>query len=407
MKLRLSSTFAFVFLAFALLSTALLAKEGKWQLKELFKVPKWQKAQKDFPEKDSITPIFYENGACRGKQTEVFAWLALPEGASAKKKVPGIVIVHGGGGTAYRAWAALWQKRGYAAIAMDITGGIPQDEDLDSLACNSVPAANGGPNLNKNCRETKLPFQDQWPVYAVDAIIRANSLLRSLPEVDDKRIGITGISWGAMMGEVAAGLDNRFAFAAFVYGCGFMGDSSFFKETELDKLPEAERKFWLDNFDASNYIGRIKCPVLFANGAKDKHFRPDSWGRSVRLLPTEQVWLSYDIVMKHSHLPYCDPPEIAAFADSWTFGKQKNPQLSSQNGNTAVFKVPNGIAKAVFCWTTDASSWPERNWQTKPASIEGAKVFIDDIPEDATAYFFRIVDKKGLSAASSPIVIQK
>lgn len=395
-----------LFSAFALFTMNLLAENCKWPLAELTTAPEYRTAE-DFPQKDNITPVFYKNGPCRGKETEAFAWIAMPEGASAQHKVPGIVIVHGGGGTAFRAWAAVWQKRGYAAIAMDITGGIPKDDDLDSFVCKFATAPNGGPNLNKNFRETKLPFKDQWPVYAVSAIIRANSILHSMPEVDTKRIGITGISWGAMMGEVAAGLDNRFAFAAFVYGCGFMGDSSFFKETELDNLPDDQRKFWLDNFDASNYIGKIKCPVLFVNGAKDKHFRPDSWGRSVRLLPTKQVWISYDTAMKHSHLPYCDPPELAAFAASCVLNGQKNPQMLSQDNTQATFNTPNGISQAKFCWTTDTTPWPQREWNVTNAAINGETVSIDALPEGTTAYFFRIVDAKGIPAASSPIVPQK
>ena len=32
------------------------------------------------------------------------------------------LLVHGGEGTAFREWAELWAKRGYAAIAMDLAG---------------------------------------------------------------------------------------------------------------------------------------------------------------------------------------------------------------------------------------------------------------------------------------------
>lgn len=42
--------------------------------------------------------------------------------------------------------------------------------------------------------------------------ILANSLLRSLPEVDADRLGLMGISWGVITSTVV-GIDTRFAFA--------------------------------------------------------------------------------------------------------------------------------------------------------------------------------------------------
>lgn len=41
------------------------------------------------------------------------------------EKVPGMVLVHGGGGTAFEDWVQLWVQRGYAAIAMDTCGQVP------------------------------------------------------------------------------------------------------------------------------------------------------------------------------------------------------------------------------------------------------------------------------------------
>ena len=48
----------------------------------------------------------------------MFAWCGLPA-AAAGTKSPAMVLVHGGGGTAFEHWVRLWNDRGYAAIAMD------------------------------------------------------------------------------------------------------------------------------------------------------------------------------------------------------------------------------------------------------------------------------------------------
>ena len=73
-----------------------------------------------------VEPIFIEGEPLKGRPTRIFAWWGLPEGASADKKVPAMVLVHGGGGTAFASWVKTWNDRGYAAIAMDNCGGIPQ-----------------------------------------------------------------------------------------------------------------------------------------------------------------------------------------------------------------------------------------------------------------------------------------
>ena len=69
--------------------------------------------------------VFYEGLPYNGKPTRIFAWYGIPANATKKKKVPGIVLVHGGGGTAFGDWIRLWNSRGYAAIAMDTCGGVP------------------------------------------------------------------------------------------------------------------------------------------------------------------------------------------------------------------------------------------------------------------------------------------
>lgn len=55
--------------------------------------------------RDGIRALFYESLPYRGKPTRVFAWYGAPGGAG---KHPGVVLVHGGGGSAYREWVQKW-----------------------------------------------------------------------------------------------------------------------------------------------------------------------------------------------------------------------------------------------------------------------------------------------------------
>src|SRR3954471_13565879 len=69
-------------------------------------------------EQPGLEAIFYEGPLYEGRPTRVFAYIGIPQHAPGEK-VPAMVLVHGGGGTAFPEWVKLWTARGYAAIAMD------------------------------------------------------------------------------------------------------------------------------------------------------------------------------------------------------------------------------------------------------------------------------------------------
>ena len=124
-----------------------------------------------------------------------------PENAEGKT-FPAVVLVHGGGGRAFKQWAELWAQRGYAAIAMDLAGAGAEGKKLPD----------GGPDQTSQMRFRVIdqPIEDQWPYHAVANVILAHSLIRSFPKVDASRTAVTGISWGGYLTCIVAGLDNRF-----------------------------------------------------------------------------------------------------------------------------------------------------------------------------------------------------
>lgn len=67
-----------------------------------------------------IKPIYFDGLPWQGKPTRVFAWLGLPE--NVKGKIPGVVLVHGGGGTAFKEWVSKWNEQGFAAISIAVEG---------------------------------------------------------------------------------------------------------------------------------------------------------------------------------------------------------------------------------------------------------------------------------------------
>ena len=67
-----------------------------------------------FDSSEELKAIYFEGLDYKGKPTKVFAWLGMPENTKGKvpSVVPAMVLVHGGGGTAFKDWVEKWNARG-------------------------------------------------------------------------------------------------------------------------------------------------------------------------------------------------------------------------------------------------------------------------------------------------------
>ena len=286
---------------------------------------------------DSIRSLIFESVSYKGQAKSVFAYYATPTmlqgNSSQEKKLPGIILVHGGGGTAFREWVVMWAKRGYAALALDTRGNGPDKKHID-----------GG--FDENEKETPyfdvtLPQKEQWVYQAVSDIFNAHSLLLSFPEVDVERTAITGISWGGVLTCIAASLDSRFRVAVPVYGCGFLSESGRMKQ-QLDGLPDEQREIWLKQYDPSNYLPRMERPILFINGTNDVHFYLPSMARSAVL--ASQSGLLIKQGLRHSHKYGWQSEEIAAFIDQYLRDVKPLAQITNE-------KVEEGLVSGEIIYS--------------------------------------------------------
>ncbi len=387
-----------------------------WNFDALGKAPAISPAPVAFTDSDvsrglpsAIRALCFEGLPYRGKPTRVFAFYGRPVTATPNAKVPGIVLVHGGGGTAFSDWVARWVSCGYAAIAMDHDGGLP----IGSHGAWASNPENAGPK-RVGAGDVFEPVVDQWMFHAVADAVLAASLLASFPEVDAVRIGISGISWGAVVACNAAAVDPRLKFAALVYGCGYIAenedDGSRFIEQSSAWTEASERAtVWRELWDPARRLRHVTTPMLWLNGTNDFAFTPHAWRRSHRLASGTRA-LCLRVRMPHGHGEAGEgPKEIHAFADSIT--RDRRPLARSlgerREGQVAYadFKSETPLLRAELNFTRDGGRWQDRRWETLPARLDGGRVQAK-LPEDAKIAYFNVIDERELIASSDLILVE-
>lgn len=378
---RIFFVFFFLFCA-GLFSAAAEARDPAvvWDLASLKQTPsaEWS-AIESISSADSreilTQKVWFAGEEFHGKPTRVFAFFSRPTGDG---PFPGIVLVHGGGGTAFRAWTELWAKRGYAAIAMDLAGC----EVLDDGSRKALEDGGPGQGDDEKFRffEEK-DYREMWSYHAVAAIMRAHSLLRSQPCVDADRTAVTGISWGGYLTSMIAGIDDRFKVAVPVYGCGDLDRNSIWTD-RLDQIPWPGKVRWHNYFDPVQYVGNAKCRILFLNGTDDFAYPLDAHFNTYSRVPHADVRLQ--VHMPHGHEAGWSPAEIGAYIDSVLNGVPELPCLGKLSWermpdgtilvSAPIKRDPEAAVSAKLHFSTDAggfegTKWVVRNWSEIPAEI--------------------------------------
>lgn len=371
---------------------------------------------------DSDSPIrslTYRNEPFNGKPTDVFAFYATPGSVSGNAKLdrnlPAVVLIHGGGGTAFAEWAWLWAKRGYAAIAMDLSGRRASAPEFDPQTRKLNVVRNhrdiirtrlphGGPEADHVSKFTNSggDLSDDWQIHAVAAVIRAHSLIRSFPEVDAERTAVTGISWGGYLTCLTASIDSRFKAAVPVYGCGFLYDGESVQRAAIDALPEAQRADWIRRYDPSAWLPQCRVPILFVNGTNDKHYPLVSYDRCYDLVPGPKA-IRIEVNMRHSHPAGWAPHEIGLFIDQKLRGGDPLPTIGKPQINDGVAsatvesKLP--LKHAQLHFTTDDGPLIDRKWQSVDATLNSGRV-TGQVPENATIWLLSVTDSRGAMVSS-------
>jgi dienelactone hydrolase len=361
-------------------------------------------------QQDSVWSLLYEGETSNDQPTEVFAYYASPATFSGKKagdkKYPAVVLVHGGGGTAFAVWVREWARKGFAAIAMDLGGArpFPESEQQHPWSTHSEPLPKGAPDDTNGFKFMNIEksFKEQWQFHAVSNIIRAHSLIRSFADTDTTQTALTGISWGGYLTNIVAGIDQRFKAAVPVYGCGFLQEKSAWL-AQFDTLGLERSKKWIELWEPSSFVAHAGMPMLFINGTNDFFYYVESWQKTIDLMPDASQLLIFQ--MEHNHKDGAAPAEIETFVKGAFSGKQLNPVLKTPKKIGKWFESDivhgNQVAEARFIFTKESKNNKERKWETAPASLLKNTVLAEGANDIKAAYFL-VIDQEG-NRMSSPV----
>ena len=130
-----------------------------WDLEALSVTPKFSWIDST----SSVRSLIYESVPFEGKPTQVFAYYSNPDllmKRNTRKVFPGVALIHGGGGRAFKGWVKKWATDGYAAIAMDLGG-------LDG---SGEPMKMAGPGQSHEFKFSYIKkgnIKDVWTYHAV------------------------------------------------------------------------------------------------------------------------------------------------------------------------------------------------------------------------------------------------
>ena len=361
-------------------------------------------------EQYDMKSVMIEGEPYQGKETRFFAYIGLPDEASKENRVPGIVLLHGSGGTAFPEWVREWNARGYAAIAVDYEGYLPPRT--------TTPREHeySGPHKDGTFADiTYAKEQDTFWYHAVSIASRAYETLGNYEEVDENAIGLMGISWGGIIGSIVLGREPRFAFGIMVYGCGFLYEAQNFYQDAIDAFPEQIRQYYIDNIDAASTFSQANMPILWLNSDEDQFFSPMIMTKSY--LATSYSFMSLKPSFAHSHRDGWEASEPYEFADSMVKSGIPLMQIVPLNVKGTEFVVNrNGrtlrklslyysTADALTTWQAEVNhslgnTYTDDLFQEQAIELTSTDSYAIQLPDGTKTYYLYAEDDEGNSVST-------
>jgi len=321
-----------------------------WRFEELARTPAYRPAGFPDSEAEGMRALMVTGKGPGNSTAEFFCYYAVPEGEMPSGGWPGVVLVHGGGGTAFPKHVEKWRSLGFAVIAPDWYNSRP------------TPASTNAPPRRADVSRAPLEGgKRQDHVANVANMVLAHSLLRSFPEVNADRTVFVGLSWGSWYGGCVAAVDGRFRGCVEIY-CG-------------DLWPNVRKGRELVN---GRFLHAAKVPMWWAVSTNDANVTPDSLNDGFAACGR---WDGVSVVNKlpHSHVGF-QFPCVHRMARYYTGTGKRLPRLGMPRleGNELVARVLDvggGIDRVKIGYTTDGTSpFVKRLWKYADGVLAGDTV---------------------------------
>lgn len=393
----------------------------QWNLEALSKVP--ATVETPLARVEGVQSLFMDGLDYKGEQTKFYAYLGFP--ANFTGKVPAVVLVHGGGGTAFADWVKYWNAKGYAALAFDTEGQVPVKTTDPQPRWQTIESLNlpftGAPQRPAEAfGDLESPFEEQWFYHGVAECLLSVSFLASRPEVDPNLIGSVGISMGSMLCSIAASIDDRLAFVVPQYiGGNLKLGNVWYNYTQSH--PETyilDPVHWYAN-------AKTRAQWAWINGINDKYGLPPMTTASFKITsPKSQMTILPTLGHSH-HWSETGPNavrEIYAFADSVTCGAPPLARvLSTMRGKgdvTLTWTAQNPVIRAQLSYTIDpipritVAGEARKDWENVKYTVQdialptvtsnpnGTQQATFPLPPGLTAGVINLIDDRGLSVSS-------
>ena len=366
------------------------------------------------------------------ENSEIFAVIATPKTPG---KHPGILVLHGGGGSAEVDKAMAWAQRGYVAVAPDLPG-IAEPKKLTETK--------GKWSLLKYGEGRWVANPDASASVIFDAVLSAMKslyLLRSQPEVDASRIGVVGVSWGGYMTTMVCGLAGDQVKAGFaLYGCGFF-DLGGYGPAAWKKIPAEECDRWLLHLDAGRRAPKMKAAYFLAAASNDFFGYPQSAQATLDAIVGEKNHVfapnanhkipvpggstfdkkSGQPFTPTSFQPFPTPDGQKAnwltmevpYFDYYLKGVgEPFPKVSAQktaDPHCARFSItaPHPLTKVEVYWGKANPDEKTRKWLALPATKMADNFYEAKLPADAADWFALVSDDRPVTVSGDLINIVK
>jgi len=333
-----------------------------------------------------------------------FFWLGIPSTQMPEGGYPAVLLIHGGGGNAFADWVEIWNKKGYVALAIDISGQM-FDSNFN-LVKNTSFLANGSWG-SVGCQYDQDAFRSSWTGVNITNCILANNYLRSLNNVNKDKIVCTGISWGGYTTCILSGLDKRFVAFAPVYGCGFLYQDSWGLNTAgLSGLDVASRANWAAIYDPSAYLPYSTKPMLFVAGMDDHAFSSVSRALSTELIPGKHFYC-YSTALAHGHYFNLTPCIELFFERVFNSIKyDENIKSITLKDNKITIEALDNLTIDLSITTSTSEDSHTWEWTFEEKKLtKGTNTF--DIDSNVTAALVSVYGEKSTPDYSSNLLMNK